>query len=137
MGRTAAGVKGMNVDDSEVIGMCTDQEGQKILVVSKKGYGKQSNLDEYRLTSRGAKGVKTININEKNGDLVALKAVSGSEDAMIMTSDGIMIRIHLDKVSTMGRATQGVRLMKPQEGAEVSTVSIMPHQEESTEEGNE
>ena len=137
MGRTAAGVKGMNVDDSEVIGMCTDQEGQKILVVSKKGYGKQSNLDEYRLTSRGAKGVKTININEKNGNLVALKAVSGSEDAMIMTSDGIMIRIHLDKVSTMGRATQGVRLMKPQEGAEVSTVSIMPHQEESTEEGNE
>ena len=137
MGRNAAGVKGMNVDDSEVIGMCTDQEGQKILVVSKKGYGKQSVLDEYRLTSRGAKGVKTININQKNGELVALKAVNGDEDAMIMSSDGIVIRIHLDKVTTMGRATQGVKLIKTQEGAIVSTVSIMPHQEESTEEGNE
>ena len=133
MGRNATGVRGMNVDDSQVIGMCTDQEGQKILVVSKNGYGKQSSLDEYRLTSRGAKGVKTININEKNGDLVALKAVNGDEDAMIMTTDGIVIRIHLGKVSTMGRATQGVRLIKTQEGANVSTVSIMPHQDDQEE----
>ena len=133
MGRNATGVKGMNVDDSEVIGMCTDQEGQNILVVSKNGYGKKSSLDEYRLTSRGAKGVKTININQKNGNLVSLKAVNGDEDAMIMTTDGIVIRIHLEKVSTMGRATQGVRLIKPQEGATVSTVSIMPHQEDGEE----
>jgi len=132
MGRSASGVKGMNVDDSKVIGMCTDQDGQKILVVSKKGYGKQSELSEYRMTSRGAKGVKTININEKNGELVALKAVNGNEDCMIMTSDGIVIRIHLEKVSTMGRATQGVRLIKPQDDNFVSAVSILEHQDEET-----
>ena len=135
MGRNASGVKGMNVDGSEVIGMCTDAEGSNILVVSKKGYGKQTPVAEYRLTSRGAKGVKTININEKNGELVSLKAVNGDEDCLIMTSDGIIIRIHLAKVSTMGRATQGVRLIKPQEGTYVSAVSLMGHGED--EENNE
>ncbi|MBO4919166.1 MAG: DNA gyrase subunit A [Erysipelotrichaceae bacterium] len=136
MGRNASGVKGMNVDGSEVIGMCTDAEGSNILVVSKKGYGKQTPVSEYRLTSRGAKGVKTININDKNGELVSLKAVNGDEDCLIMTSDGIIIRIHLAKVSTMGRATQGVRLIKPQEGTYVSAVSLMGHGEEE-EENNE
>ena len=130
MGRNASGVKGMSVDDSEVIGMCTDQEGEMILVVSKNGYGKQTPIDEYRETSRGAKGVKTINVNEKNGELVALKAVKGDEDCLIMTSDGIVIRIHLAKVTTMGRATQGVKLIKPQDGTFVSAVSIMAHREE-------
>ena len=134
MGRSATGVKGMNVDGSEVIGMCTDGEGQKILVVSKNGYGKKSSLDEYRMTSRGAKGVKTINISEKNGDLVSLKSVNGDEDCMIMTSDGVVIRIHLDKVSTMGRATQGVKLIKPDEGTYVSAVSIVEHEDDETEE---
>ena len=131
MGRNASGVKGMSVDDTEVIGMCTDAEGQKVLVVSKNGYGKQSALEEYRMTSRGAKGVKTININEKNGDLVALKAVNGNEDCMIMTNDGILIRIHLATVSTMGRATQGIKLMKPQEGTYVSAVSVLEHQDDT------
>ena len=135
MGRNASGVKGMNVDGSEVIGMCTDAEGSNILVVSKIGYGKQTPVAEYRLTSRGAKGVKTININDKNGELVSLKAVNGDEDCLIMTSDGIIIRIHLAKVSTMGRATQGVRLIKPQEGTYVSTVSLMGHGDD--EEDNE
>ena len=135
MGRNASGVKGMNVDGSEVIGMCTDEDGTNILVVSKKGYGKKSSLDEYRMTSRGAKGVKTINISEKNGELVALKSVNGDEDCMIMTTDGVVIRIHLDKVSTMGRATQGVRLIKPDEGTSVSAVSIVMHEDdEETEE---
>ena len=134
MGRNASGVRGMSVDDTEVIGMCTDAEGSKILVVSKNGYGKQTPVEEYRLTSRGAKGVKTININEKNGELVSLKAVNGDEDCLIMTNDGIIIRIHLEKVSTMGRATQGVRLIKPQEGTFVSAVSIMSHSDEDTEE---
>jgi len=136
MGRTASGVKGMNVDGSEVIGMCTNTEGSNILVVSKKGYGKQTPVNEYRLTTRGAKGVKTININEKNGELVSLKAVNGDEDCLIMTNDGIIIRIHLENVSTMGRATQGVRLIKPQEGTYVSAVSLMTHQNEE-EESNE
>jgi len=130
MGRNASGVKGMSVDETEVIGMCTDQEGEMILVVSKNGYGKQTPISEYRETSRGAKGVKSININEKNGNLVALKAVKGDEDCLIMTTDGIVIRIHLAKVTTMGRATQGVKLMKPQEGTYVSAVSIMEHEDE-------
>ena len=137
MGRNATGVKGMNVDGSQVIGMCTDAEGSKILVVSKNGYGKQTPVSDYRLTSRGAKGVKTININEKNGELVALKAVNGDEDCLIMTSDGIIIRINLEKVTTMGRATQGVRLMKPQEGTYVSAVSLMVHNDEDNNEEGE
>lgn len=134
MGRNASGVRGMNVVGTEVIGMCTDAEGSNILVVSKNGYGKKTPVSEYRLTSRGAKGVKTININEKNGDLVSLKAVNGDEDCLIMTNDGIIIRIHLEKVSTMGRATQGVRLIKPQVGTIVSAVSLMSHSEEEDEE---
>ena len=101
---------------------------------SLNGYGKKSEIDEYRITSRGAKGVKTININEKNGDLVGIKAVNGDEDCMIMTNDGIVIRISLDKVSIQGRATQGVRLIKPQEGTVVSTVTILEHLEEEIQE---
>lgn len=134
MGRTAAGVKGMNVDDSCVVGACIASEGKYILAVSLNGYGKKSEIDEYRITSRGAKGVKTININEKNGDLVGIKAVNGDEDCMIMTNDGIVIRISLDKVSIQGRATQGVRLIKPQEGTVVSTVTILEHLEEEPQE---
>ena len=130
MGRNASGVRGMNVDGSYVIGACTDADGTYILVVSKNGYGKKSSLDEYRITSRGAKGVKTIQITEKNGDLVALKAVKGDEDAIIMTDNGIVIRIPIASCSTLGRSTQGVRLIKPQDGTFVSTVTILEHQEE-------
>ena len=133
MGRTAAGVKGMNVDGSIVIGAASDKEGDHILVVSKNGYGKKSILDDYRLTSRGAKGVKTLNINEKNGDLVALKAVKENEDCMIMTSDGIVIRIALDNVSILGRNTQGVKLIKTQDDTCVSAVTILDHSEEEEE----
>lgn len=124
-GRTASGVKAMNVDGSEIIGFCTDKDGDNILVVSKYGYGKKTPVSEYRMTSRGAKGVKTININEKNGPLVALKAVRGDEDCLLMTSDGIVIRFSLKNVSTTGRAAQGVRLVKPGEGACVSAVTIL------------
>ncbi|MDO4499929.1 MAG: DNA gyrase subunit A [Erysipelotrichaceae bacterium] len=137
MGRTATGVRGMNVDDSEVIGCCTSTEGQMIFVVSKNGYGKKTDINEYRVTQRGTKGVKTININEKNGDLVALKAVNGDEDALIMRNDGVIIRIHLDKVSTLGRATQGVRLMKAEEGTYVTTVTMMEHSDGEEENNTE
>ena len=133
MGRTAGGVRGMNIDGSSVIGCCTSNEGKKILVVSKYGYGKMTEIEEYRITSRGAKGVKTININDKNGELVSLKAVNGDEDALIMRNDGVIIRIHLDKVSTLGRVTQGVRLIRPEEGTYVSTVTLMDHQEDEEE----
>ncbi len=132
MGRTASGVRGFNVDGSKVIGMTTDKEGQYILAVTQKGYGKKSALEEYRLTSRGAKGVKTINITEKNGPLVSLRAVNGDEDCMIMTDDGIVIRISLASVSVYGRTTQGVKLITPADGSKVSTVAIV--EKEITEE---
>lgn len=138
MGRNASGVRGMNVDGSTVIGACTSKEGAQILVVSKYGYGKKTPVEEYRITSRGAKGVKTININESNGELVALKAVNGDEDALIMRNDGVIIRISLFNVSTLGRVTKGVRLIKPEENTYVKTVTLMDHQDEeetSEEEG--
>ena len=133
MGRNASGVRGMNADGTEVIGACTSTEGKMIFVVSENGYGKKTDVNEYRITTRGAKGVKSINITEKNGNLVSLKAVNGDEDALIMTSDGIIIRIHLAKVSTLGRATQGVRLIKPQPGSKVSAVTIMEHEDKKKE----
>ena len=134
MGRGAAGVRGMNVDGAEVIGACRDADGEKILVVSKYGYGKKSELEDYRITSRGAKGVKTITITEKNGELVSLKAVKGDEDCLIMTNGGIIIRIHLDTVSTYGRAAQGVLLINPGEGTYVSSVTVLDHQDGEEEE---
>ena len=137
MGRNASGVRGMNVDGSAVIGACTSKEGVQILVVSKYGYGKKTPVEEYRITSRGAKGVKTININESNGELVALKAVNGDEDALIMRNDGVIIRISLSNVSTLGRVTKGVRLIKPEENTYVKTVTLMDHQDEESEEEGE
>ena len=137
MGRNASGVRGMNVDGSTVIGACTSKEGAQILVVSKYGYGKKTPVEEYRITSRGAKGVKTININESNGELVALKAVNGDEDALIMRNDGVIIRISLSNVSTLGRVTKGVRLIKPEENTYVKTVTLMDHQDEESEEVGE
>ena len=137
MGRNASGVRGMNVDGSTVIGACTSKEGAQILVVSKYGYGKKTPVEEYRITSRGAKGVKTININESNGELVALKAVNGDEDALIMRNDGVIIRISLSNVSTLGRVTKGVRLIKPEENTYVKTVTLMDHQDEESEEEGE
>ena len=137
MGRNASGVRGMNVDGSTVIGACTSKEGAQILVVSKYGYGKKTPVEEYRITSRGAKGVKTFNINESNGELVALKAVNGDEDALIMRNDGVIIRISLSNVSTLGRVTKGVRLIKPEENTYVKTVTLMDHQDEESEEEGE
>lgn len=137
MGRNASGVRGINVDGSTVIGACTSKEGAQILVVSKYGYGKKTPVEEYRITSRGAKGVKTININESNGELVALKAVNGDEDALIMRNDGVIIRISLSNVSTLGRVTKGVRLIKPEENTYVKTVTLMDHQDEESEEEGE
>lgn len=132
MGRTASGVRGFNVDGSKVIGMSTNHEGDYILVISEKGYGKKSLLDDYRLTNRGAKGVMTLKITEKNGALVSLKAVNGEEDCMIMTDDGIVIRINLEQVSTFGRGTQGVKLITTTENSKVSTIAIVDKAEEDT-----
>ena len=131
MGRNAAGVRGFNVDSSFVVGMATDKEGSYILAVTQKGYGKKSALDEYRLTNRGAKGVKTIQITDKNGPLVVVKAVNGDEDLLIVTEEGIIIRINLEKVGTYGRNTQGVRLISIEGDNGVSMAAVVERDEEA------
>ena len=133
MGRTASGVKGINVDGSHVVGMTTDWEGQFIMAISENGYGKMSPLDDYRLSHRGGKGVKTMNTTEKTGQLVALRTVNGNEDLLIITSEGIVIRLPMEQVKTAGRNTQGVRLIKVAAGSVVSSVEVVDKSEESEE----
>ncbi len=115
MGRTATGVRGMTLDgeDDEVIGMICikDKETESIMVVSEQGYGKRSDIDDYRITNRGGKGVKTLNITDKTGKLVAIKSVTDENDLMIINKSGITIRLNVENVRIMGRATQGVRLI--------------------------
>lgn len=128
MGRTAAGVKGFDTGGGKVVGAATSSEGDTIFTISANGYGKRSELESYRLTSRGKKGVRTINVTEKTGPLVALKAVKGDEDALIATTNGQFIRIHLEDVSVYGRNTQGVRIVKPNENDQVTRVTLVEHQ---------
>jgi DNA gyrase subunit A len=130
MGRTASGVKGFNTDASNVVGIATDKEGQFILSVTRNGYGKKSELTEYRITNRGAKGVKTINITEKNGPLVELKAVNGDEDLLMVTNEGVIIRINLETVGVYGRSTQGVRLINVQDEQYLQTVAVLEKEPE-------
>lgn len=125
MGRTAAGVRGVSLAsaDDKVVGLvCVASEESNILVVSEKGYGKRSALDEYRVTKRGGKGVKTMNVTEKTGKLVALKDVTDQDDLMIINKSGIIIRLEITDLRVMGRATQGVRLIRLNEGDEISSV---------------
>jgi len=131
MGRNASGVKGMNVDGAEVIGMATSDEGPLVLVVSENGYGKKTAISNYRLSKRGAKGVKTMSTtNDKSGNLVALRAINGNEDCMIMTDDGIVIRFSLVDIKEQGRATLGVRLIKAKNNSKVSTIAIVEASED-------
>ena len=128
MGRSASGVKGIELDDNDrVIGAEVIKPGQLILIVTENGYGKKSEIEEYRLTHRGSKGVKALNITEKNGMMVALKCVDPNEesDLMIMTDSGIIIKLPLEQVSTLKRATQGVRLINLKNDQKVSTVAIV------------
>jgi DNA gyrase subunit A len=135
MGRTASGVKGIELsNDCFCVGSEIAKEGQDILVVTEKGYGKRTDVNEYRLTHRGSKGVKTLNITDKNGTIVAFKTVTDDKDLMIITDQGIVIRISADKVSRMSRVTQGVRLMNLREGQKVATVSVVEKDEENTNE---
>ena len=133
MGRTAAGVSGFNCDGSEVIGVCLSSEGDTILSISENGFGKRSKLSDYRLTSRGKKGVTSLNITEKTGKLVSVQAVNGDEDAMIVSSVGIMIRISLESVGVYGRNTQGIKLINLTEDSKVTKVTLVDHQEETEE----
>lgn len=125
-GRTSMGVRGMNTDGSVCIGLTSNLLGRYILTVSENGLGKLSDLNDYRLSNRGGKGVKTINTTDKTGALVVCRAVNGDEDALMMSNDGIMIRISLETVGVKGRATQGIKLMSLKDNARVQAVSIVP-----------
>lgn len=137
MGRTAAGVRGVTLDTStdKVIGMvCITREDANLLVVSEKGYGKRSSTDDYRVTKRGGKGVKTINITEKTGKLVAIKEVTDDDELMIINRSGITIRIKVSELRVMGRATQGVRLIRLNEDDRISSIEkIQRMQDEAPE----
>ncbi|MFV0379359.1 MAG: DNA gyrase subunit A [Anaerorhabdus sp.] len=135
--RIAMGVKGINTKGSKVIGIATSNEGKTLLVVSENGYGKKTDIDEYRLAKRGAVGVYTLKITNRNGPLVAFKAVNGDEDCIIMTDNGITIRINLDQVANSSRNTQGVKMINTAEDSIVSTVAIIPSEEEKTELNND
>lgn len=135
-GRTSMGVKGFNIDGSYVIGMTSGSLGKYILSVSQNGYGKLSDINEYRITKRGGKGVKAINITEKTGTLSALVAVNGDEDALLMSNGGIMIRINLGNFQAKGRATQGFKLMNLNDGEMFSNLAIVLAQEESIEDSD-
>ena len=137
MGRTATGVKAIKLRDvkDEVVGMvCASREDASLLVVSEKGYGKRSPLDEYRITNRGGKGVKAMNITEKTGFLVAIKEVVDSDDLMIINKSGITIRTPVSELRVMGRATQGVRLIKLSETDQISSVEKISTEEDVEEE---
>ncbi len=125
MGRTAAGVRGVTLESEEdkVVGMvCISREDANLLVVSEKGYGKRSDITDYRITRRGGKGVKTINVTEKTGKLVAIKEVVDNDDLMIINKSGISIRIKVEELRVMGRALQGVRLIKLNDDDAISSV---------------
>ncbi len=130
MGRSASGVKGIDMLDAVVVGAEVVNKSQLILVVTEKGYGKKTDVEEYRLTHRGGKGVKALNITEKNGLIVTFKSVVGDEDIIITTDEGTIIRLDVSKISTLRRNTQGVRLMNLRENQVVTSVTVA---EKSTE----
>ena len=133
VGRTSIGVRGVALEgDNEAIGMiCVEPESnENVLVLSANGYGKRTDLDEYRITNRGGKGVKTINITEKTGELVAIKAVPDDNDLMIINRSGITIRTSIEQIRVAGRATQGVRIINLRDGDEIASVAVVPVTEE-------
>ena len=130
MGRTASGVKGIDLGDSICVGCEIAQQNQEILVVTEKGYGKRTNINEYRMTHRGSKGVKALNITDKNGNIVSFKLVSGDEDLMIITDSGIIIRLPIGQISTTGRVAQGVRLIHLKDNQKVSSIALLDKESE-------
>ena len=141
MGRTASGVKGIELEDGcEAIGSVASYEGNKILVLTDKGYGKMTDVyDEngelvYRVTKRGAKGVSTIKASDKTGKIVAISAVNGDEDLLVITNYGVVMRTSLSEVRVSGRNTQGVKIINLEGRQKVSTIAIVPHEDEEDEE---
>ena len=129
MGRTASGVKGIDLGDGKCVGCEIANENQNILVITEKGYGKKTVVSEYRMTHRGSKGVKALNITEKNGNIASFKIVNGDEDLIIVTDSGIIIRMPIEQISQTGRVAQGVRLINLKDDQLVSTVSLVEKEE--------
>ena len=136
LGRTASGVKGIDLEDSYVVGADVVHPDELVLIVTEHGYGKQSDISEYRLTHRGSKGVKGLNITEKNGKIISLKCVDSidNKDLMIITDNGIIIRMPMNQIPILKRATQGVRLINLKDSQKVSTIAIVDKEEDSMEE---
>ena len=130
MGRSAVGVRGITLENDYCVGTEVASESQEVLVVTEKGYGKKTAVSEYRQTKRGSKGVKTLSITEKNGIIVGFKSVYNDCDLMIITDSGIIIRLDMLSISTMGRVTQGVRLINLKENSSVSSISVVSKNEE-------
>ena len=134
MGRTASGVRGINLANDKCVGMEISEPGKLLLVVTENGYGKKTAIEEYRETKRGSKGVKTINITEKNGNVIGFKSTDNDKDLMIITSDGIIIRMDINSISQMGRVTKGVRLINLKDKNKVASISVIEKEEDSIEE---
>lgn len=130
MGRTASGVRGINLEDDKCVGMEISEPGKLLLVVTENGYGKKTAIEEYRETKRGSKGVKTINITEKNGKVIGFKSTDNNKDLMVITSDGIIIRMDINNISQMGRVTKGVRLINLKDKNKVASISIIEKEED-------
>ncbi len=129
MGRTASGVRGIDVGDGHAVGMEFATGNDEILVVTENGYGKKTTIDQYRMTHRGSKGVKALNVTEKNGNIVSFKVVNGEEDLILITDSGTIIRLSLKQVSSTGRVAQGVKLINLRDGQKVSTITIIGNDE--------
>ena len=134
MGRTASGVKGISLENGKCVGLETAKADDNIIIVTEKGYGKKTHISEYRKTKRGSKGVKALNITEKNGNIAAIKRFEENNDLMIITNNGIIIRIPLDQISQLGRVTQGTRLINLKDNQIVSTISLVLNEPEEIEE---
>lgn len=134
MGRTASGVKGINLGNAECVSIENVKDDDNIVIVTENGYGKKTLISEYRKTKRGSKGVKALNITEKNGNIASIKKVIDDSDIMIITNQGIIIRLPLEQVSQLGRVTQGTRLINLKSGQKVSSVSIVQKEKEQEEE---
>jgi DNA gyrase subunit A len=131
MGRTASGVRGINLGEASCVGVEVVSEGNEILVTTENGYGKRTNIDEYRITRRGGRGVKTLNVTSKNGNIVSFKTTNENEDLIIVTNKGMLIKIPVKQISVMGRVTQGVKLISLKEDQKVTAVFNVSEEEEN------
>ena len=129
MGRTASGVRGINLDNDICVGTEISEEGKLLLVVTENGYGKKTEIEEYRETKRGSKGVKTLNISDKNGKIIGFKSTDNEKDLMIITDNGVIIRLDVNTVSQMGRVTKGVKLINLKDNSKVASISIVEKEE--------